>query len=37
MIETKLESTNIESQILARLEQDLQQALPNNSSFASPE
>jgi hypothetical protein len=37
MIETKLESTNVESQILARLEQDLQQALPNNSSFASPE
>lgn len=37
MIETKLESTNIESQILERLEQDLQLAIPSNSSSASPD
>ena len=37
MIEMKLESSNIESQILERLEQDLQQAIPSNSSSASPE
>jgi hypothetical protein len=37
MIETKLENSTIETNLLRQLENELQQAIPNNLSFASPE